>query len=87
MKKFNRANADKPAAPKKILRILGVGFDKDGHTRITHGDKSSVYMGTEETHEFISQLCNRIEERLKEQGLTLQDITIEQLQEIIQDVL
>ena len=42
---------------KKIIRLLGVGFDADdGHVRITKGEKYDVLMGSEESHEYIEQL-------------------------------
>ena len=33
---------------KKIIRLLGVGFDsEDGHVRITKGEKYDILMGSE----------------------------------------
>ncbi|MFC1467174.1 hypothetical protein ACFLQY_00550 [Verrucomicrobiota bacterium] len=72
---------------KKIIRILGVGQDtKDGHTRITQGADYNIFMGSEETHEYLTELCEKIEKRIEEQGLTLEDISVEELQEIIKEV-
>ena len=72
---------------KKIIRILGIGHDQtDGHTRITQGENFDVLQGDEETHEYIAELCGKIETRITELGHTLQDLTIEKLQEIMQEV-
>ena len=43
---------------KKIVRLLGVGFDADdGHVRITSGDKYDVLMGSDESHDSGRQGC------------------------------
>ena len=40
---------------KKIIRLLGVGFDaEDGHLRITKGKNYDVLMGSDESHESVS---------------------------------
>ena len=47
---------------KKIIRLLGVGFDAtDGHIRITNGEKYDVVMGSEQSHEYIRKLIQKIE--------------------------
>ena len=72
---------------KKIIRILGVGHDtQDGHTRITQGADYNILMGSEETHEYLTELCEKIEKAIEEQGLTLEELSIEELQEIIKEV-
>ena len=48
---------------KKIVRLLGVGFDaEDGHIRITKGENYDVLMGSDESHEYIEQLIRKIED-------------------------
>jgi hypothetical protein len=72
---------------KKIVRILGVGNDQtDGHIRITQGDSYDVLQGDEQTHEYIAKLCADIEQHIAGLGYSLQDLSIEQLQSIIQEV-
>lgn len=72
---------------KKIIRILGVGHDtEDGHTRITQGSDYNIVMGSEETHEYLTELCEKIEKAIKEKGLELEQLSIEELQEIIKEV-
>ena len=60
----------------KIIRLLGVGFDtEDGHIRITQGVNYDVFMGSEQSHEYLQNLMDKIESRLKENNLTLDDFT------------
>ena len=69
---------------RKIIRLLGVGFDADdGHVRITSGDKFDVVMGSNESHEYITELIMKIEEELDVQGLDLDELSPEQLGEIV----
>ena len=70
---------------KKIIRLLGVGFDTDdGHVRITSGDKFDVVMGSDESHEYITTLIMKIEKEMEAQGLDLDDLSPEKLNEIVQ---
>ncbi|HSR87930.1 MAG TPA: hypothetical protein VLL07_03165 [Pontiella sp.] len=72
---------------KKIIRLLGVGFDADdGHVRITSGDKFDVVMGSDESHEYMTSLIMKIEEELEAQGLELDELSTEKLNEIVQSL-
>ena len=69
---------------KKIIRLLGVGFDnEDGHVRITKGEKYDVLMGSDESHEYIQQLIEKIECELKARHLGLDDLTPDELSELV----
>ncbi len=69
---------------KKIIRLLGVGFDADdGHIRITKGEKFDILMGSDESHEYLAQLIARIESEIKKRGMNLDEMTPEELSEII----
>ena len=69
---------------KKIVRLLGVGFDaKDGHVRITQGERHDVLMGSAESHEYLRQLIGRIEEGIEERGLSLEDLDPAELSELV----
>ena len=69
---------------KKIIRLLGVGFDaEDGHVRITKGDKYDVFMGSDESHEYIHKLIQDIEEAIEKRGLSLDDITPDEFAELV----
>jgi len=72
---------------KKIVRLLGVGFDaEDGHVRITKGEKYDIFMGSEESHEYITGLINKIEDQLKATGMSLDDFTPEEFSEFMKTV-
>jgi len=72
---------------KKIIRLLGVGFDADdGHVRITTGDKFDVIMGSDESHEYITKLITKIEKELDAQGLNLDELSPEKLGEIVKGI-
>lgn len=74
-------------APKKKVRLLGVGFDaEDGHIRITQAEKYDVLMGSHESHEYIAQLIEKIERELEHRGLVLDELSPDQLTEIISEV-
>lgn len=78
IEKMPRAN------PKKIIRLLGVGFDADdGHVRITKGENYDVLMGSDESHEYIQQLILKIEDALAAHGLSLDELTPEEFQEFV----
>ena len=69
---------------KKIIRLLGVGFDHDdGHVRITKSDSYDVIMGSEESHEYIQQLIQKIEDALKAADLSLEDLSPDEFLEFI----
>jgi len=72
---------------KKIVRLLGVGFDaEDGHIRITKGDNYDVFMGSDESHEYLQQLIEKIEDELKARDMKLDDLTAEEFAEFIQSL-
>ena len=72
---------------KKIIRLLGVGFDADdGHVRLTTGNKFDVIMGSDESHEYIIKLIMKIEEELEAQGLNLDELSPEKLGEIVKGI-
>lgn len=72
---------------KKIIRLLGVGFDaEDGHVRISQGKKYDVFMGSDESHEYIRTLIESIEKAIEKRGLTLDDLTPEELTTLIESL-
>jgi hypothetical protein len=69
---------------KKIIRLLGVGFDtEDGHVRMTNGDQYDVLMGSEESHEYIQQLLQRIENAIKAEGKRLDEVSPDELRKLV----
>lgn len=76
------------ANQKKIIRLLGVGFDaEDGHIRITNSEQYDVLMGSDESHDFIRKLIRKIEDELEAQQLTLDDFTPEEFSEFVKKIL
>ncbi len=72
---------------KKIIRLLGVGFDaEDGHVRITKGENYDVLMGSDESHEYIQKLIQKIEDELKARGLSLDDLTPSEFSKIVESL-
>lgn len=72
---------------KKIIRLLGVGFDnEDGHIRITQGENYDVMMGSAESHEYMQQLIEKIEQRVFELGKTLEEISPDELVGLVEEV-
>jgi hypothetical protein len=49
--------------------FLGVGLDaKDGHTRITRGERFVLLGGSDETHEKMQEFAIKLHERMKDEG-------------------
>lgn len=72
---------------KKIIRLLGVGFDaEDGHIRITQGENYDVLMGSEESHEYLQHLIRKIEQGLREKGLSLEDLSPDEFSEFVESL-
>ena len=70
------------------MRLLGVGFDaEDGHVRITQGENYDVLMGSDQSHEYIQQLLQKIEDGLNKKGIGLDDLSPEQLGELVQSIM
>ena len=73
---------------KKIVRLLGVGFDaEDGHVRITKNDNYDVLMGSEESHEFLQKLIAKIEAELKSKDLKLDDLSPTEFSEFVKSIM
>lgn len=77
-----------PAKNKKIVRLLGVGFDTDdAHVRITHGSRYDVLMGSDESHAYLQELMQRIETLLHQKNTTLDHLTPEEFIELVRESL
>jgi hypothetical protein len=58
----------------KIHALLGVGLDgRDGHKRITQGEKFAIVGGSSETHERMTEGVVKTMERLQRKGKELED--------------
>ncbi|MHC4550644.1 MAG: hypothetical protein ACYTEZ_17930 [Planctomycetota bacterium] len=55
------------------LRILlGLGFDSDGHARVTAGEDYVLLGGSEQTHERMQDDIERFRDTLQQMGTDLQ---------------
>ena len=66
--------------------MLGVGLDSDGHKRLTTGPNFALVVGTEETHEVMTEKAVKINEKLKARGKQLETVTHEEFDDIAQEV-
>jgi len=78
--------SDAPQKKKRKAMILGVGLDSDGHKRITTGDNFALVGGTEETHERMTEKAIKINEKLKERGKQLEEVSREEFDDIAHEV-
>jgi len=80
----------RPARPAKGRRragMLGLAFDADdGHTRITKGDNFLLCGGSQDTHAVMQETVLKINEHLDDRGQRLEDVSRDQLREIVRDV-
>jgi hypothetical protein len=77
------------ANAKKIKRkaaILGVGLDSDGNQRITTGLNFALVGGTQETHEQMTEKAIKINEKLKERGKQLEEVSRDEFDDIANEV-
>ena len=80
-----------PALPGKKKKqakalLLGVGLDSDGHKRITTGPDFALVGGSEETHEVMTKKAVKIQEKLKQRGKALEEVSREEFDDIAASV-
>ena len=67
-------------------RLIGLGLDQnDGHTRVTQGKNFALYLGSEETHERMTEICIKINEKLDRKGKTLDELSAPQLRDLLKN--
>ena len=66
--------------------MLGVGLDSDGHKRLTAGPNFALVGGTEETHERMTEKAVKINEKLKERGKELHEVSHDEFDDIAHEV-
>ena len=79
----------KPSGKKKVAQkalLLGVGFDSDGHKRVTTGPNFALVGGTQETHEVMTEKAIKINEKLKAKGKTLEEVGRQEFEDIAASV-
>jgi hypothetical protein len=81
------ARKNKKAEP-EVVGMLGVGLDnQDGHQRITRADDFLLVGGSEETHEQMQDVAIRFNDSLQSKGKRLQDISGQEIADLIRRVL
>jgi hypothetical protein len=74
--------------PKKQAALLGLGLDnEDGHTRLTRGDNFVLYGGSHETHARMQETALKINEKLKDRGKRLEDVSPSELGDILHEAM
>ncbi|MFA5264058.1 MAG: hypothetical protein WC378_09525 [Opitutaceae bacterium] len=69
---------------KKKAGLLGIGLDnKDGHKRITQGEKFVLVGGSDETHTRMTETVVKTFEELKRRDKELETVEPKELVEII----
>ena len=71
---MSRHPAKKQPPKPKVSGLLGLGLDgRDGHKRITRGEKFAIVCGSSETHERMTEGIVKTLEKLSHKGKTLED--------------
>ena len=78
----------KPAKQReKKAWLLGLGLDnEDGHVRITRGQNFHLVGGSQETHGTMQEKALKFNEKLKERGRRLEDISRDEFRDIAHDI-
>jgi hypothetical protein len=77
----------KPAKQDKKALLLGVGLDnQDGHVRITRGENFHLVGGSEETHGTMQEKAIKFNEKLRDRGQRLEDISHDEFRDIAHDI-
>jgi hypothetical protein len=77
----------KASEPKKSAALLGLAFDnEDGQTRLTRGKNFLLLGGSQDTHAVMQETAVKINERLDQRGKRLEDVSVQELRDIVRDV-
>jgi hypothetical protein len=66
--------------------MVGLGLDSDGHKRVTTGDNFVLAGGTQETHDAMTEKAVKINEKLRERGKRLEQVSREEFDDIANSV-
>ena len=70
--------------PKVMARLLGLGLDcSDGHKRITRADKFSIFGGSQDTHDKMTETLCKTFEDLTIKGKALEETSQEEIKDLI----
>jgi hypothetical protein len=71
---------------KRKALILGVGLDSDGSRRVTTGPNFALVGGTEETHELMTEKAVKLNEKLKQRGKRLEEVSAKEFDDLAGEV-
>jgi hypothetical protein len=71
---------------KRKALLLGVGLDSDGHKRVTTGPNFALVGGSKDTHEEMTEKAVKINEKLKERGKQLHEVSHAEFDDIANEV-
>ena len=71
---------------KRKAMMLGLGLDSDGHKRVTTGDNFALVGGSKDTHEQMTEKAIKINEKLKERGKQLHEVSHQEFDDIAHEV-
>ena len=74
------------SAARRKAMMLGVGLDSDGHKRVTTGPNFALLGGSKETHEAMTEKAIKINEKLKERGRELHQVSPTEFDDIAASV-
>ena len=66
--------------------MFGVGLDTDGHRRLTTGPNFALVGGSQDTHEQMTEKAVKINEKLKERGKQLHEVSHQEFDDIANEV-
>ena len=66
--------------------LLGLGLDSDGHKRLTTGPNFALLGGSRDTHEQMTEKAVKINEKLRERGKQLHEVSHQEFDDIAQEV-
>ena len=76
----------KPTTARRKALMLGVGLDSDGHKRLTTGPNFALAGGSKDTHEQMTEKAIKINEKLRDRGKELHEVTREEFDDIAASV-
>jgi hypothetical protein len=77
----------KPVEEPNKAFLLGLGLDaKDGHVRLTRGENFHLVGGSEETHGTMQEKALKFNEKLRERGRRMEEISREEFRDIAHQI-
>lgn len=82
-----RVKPAKKQTKRRQAAMLGLGLDgDDGHTRITKGENFVLYGGSQETHECMQETAIKVNEKLDQRGMKLENCPPRELAKIFREI-